>query len=92
MMKVLKEGREQRGWSKEADCTGAGNGNGGCGAKLLVEEGDLYETRSHHYDGSTEYYVTFRCSACGVETDMSSVPSRVRNKLVYKTQRELGNG
>lgn len=91
-MKVLKEGRAQRGWSKEATCTGAGNGNGGCGAKLLVEEGDLYETRSHHYDGSSESYVTFRCSACGVETDMGSVPSRVRSKLVYKTQRELGNG
>ena len=90
-MKVLKEGRPQRGWSTEATCTGAGNGNGGCGALLLVEATDLYQTRSHHYDGSTEYYVTFRCEACGVETDLQGVPRKVSSQLVYKTQRELGN-
>lgn len=69
-MKVLKIGRRQTGWATKAKCTGAGNGGGGCGAELLVEEGDLYITDSYHYDGSHETYVTFRCAQCGVETDL----------------------
>lgn len=70
-MKVLKKGRPQRGWSSEFTCTGAGNGNGGCGARLLVSEYDLYRTSSSHYDGSTDYYITFSCAECGVETDVN---------------------
>ena len=70
-MKILKEGRPQEGWSIEKTCTGGGNGGGGCGAKLLVEEDDLFGTESHHYDGSSEYYTTFRCAGCGVLTDLS---------------------
>jgi hypothetical protein len=73
-MKVLMKGRPQRGWSQEFICTGKGNGNGGCGAKLLVEEGDLIRTGCHSYDGSSEYYVTFVCSECGVMTDISGYP------------------
>ena len=76
-MKILKPGREQRGWSTEAHCTGRGNGNGGCEAFLLVEEGDLFRTTSSHYDGSNETYVTFRCCACGVLSDLENVPSSV---------------
>ena len=75
-MKIIKKGRPQKGWAQEFECTGKGNGGGGCGAVLLVEEGDLYETSSSHYDGSTEYYTTFKCAACGVETDVK-VPSNV---------------
>lgn len=69
-MKVLKPGRKQRGWSKECVCTGSGNGGGGCGATLLVEQPDLFQTGKHCYDGSSEYFVTFKCSACGVKTDI----------------------
>ena len=75
-MKVLKKGRAQSGWSIEAICTGKGNGGGGCGAKLLVSDSDLYETHSSHYDGSSESYTTFSCVACKVETDIN-VPSSV---------------
>ena len=91
-MKVLKKGRPQKGWSTEAVCTGAGNGSGGCGAKLLVEKEDLYQTRSHHYD-ETDYYVTFKCPCCGVQTDLDwkKVPRSVKQGLVYKTQAELNN-
>jgi len=71
-MKILKPGRKQKGWATRATCTGNGNGGGGCGAKLLVEEGDLFQTSSHHYDGSSEYYVTFRCKHCGVDTDITN--------------------
>lgn len=73
-MKVFKKGRPQRGWSKEFECTGKGNGGGGCGAKLLVEEGDLLRTGSHCYDGSSDYYVSFICSECGVMTDIIEYP------------------
>lgn len=77
-MKILKKGREQRGWSKECKCTGKGNGGGGCGALLLVSEYDIYETRSSHYDGSTDYYKTFSCPQCGVETDIDDPHAPVR--------------
>jgi hypothetical protein len=84
-MKVITPGRPQTGWAKEFTCTGAGNADGGgCGAMLLVEQDDLYETSSGHYDGSTDHYVTFRCSACGVETDIKDVPSSVKNNIISK--------
>jgi len=69
-VKVLKPGRDQKGWSTEAKCTGHGNDRGGCGAELLVEETDLFQTSRHPYDGSHEYLVTFQCSECGVCTDL----------------------
>jgi len=56
-MKVIKPGRPQRGWSKECKCSGKGNGGGGCGAVLLVEQGDLFQTQSNARDETT-YYVT----------------------------------
>lgn len=86
-MKVIKPGREQRGWSTEQVCTGKGNGNGGCGATLLVEQSDLYLTESHARDETTTY-VTFRCSACGVETDLGDtwrVPDTVMRGLKKRT-------
>jgi hypothetical protein len=76
-MQVIKKGRKQKGWSKECTCTGKGNGGGGCGAKLLVEERDLYQTTSSAM-GETDYYVTFRCPQCRVETDIENVPSSVK--------------
>lgn len=69
-MKVVKPGRPQRGWAKEFSCTGKGNGGGGCGATLLVEQSDLYKTYSHALH-ETETYVTFTCACCGVETDIN---------------------
>ena len=92
-MKVLKPGREQKGWSMEATCTGRGNGEGGCGAELLVEEDDIYRTVSGHYDGSTDYYETFKCSECGVETDFKTgiVPSKVVDKILKKKKEEQEN-
>ena len=82
-MKVIKAGRSQKGWSKKYKCTGAGNDSGGCRAMLsggchamlLVEQDDLFETMSSHYDGSTDYYTTFQCSQCGVLTDIKDAPN-----------------
>jgi len=79
-MKIIKPGRAQNGWAKECECTGAGNGNGGCGAILLVEERDLYKTY-HHCKDETDTFITFKCSACGVETDIKDVPYNIRNTL-----------
>lgn len=70
-MKVIKPGREQHGWVNELTCTGNGNGGGGCDAVLLVEEDDVYQT----YDGSTDYYLTFRCPQCNAQTDIENAPS-----------------
>ena len=74
-MKVLKKGRPQKGWTKELFCTGNGNGGGGCGAKLLVEKDDLYQTSSSCRD-ETDYFVTYCCPDCGVETDTEETPFR----------------
>ncbi len=68
-MRVVKKGREQKGWAKEYECTGSGNGNGGCGAILLVEAGDLFETSSSALS-DIDYYTTFQCPECEVLTDI----------------------
>lgn len=84
-MKVIKKGRKQKGWSSEHTCSGSGNGGGGCGAVLLVEQGDLYKTVSHCRD-ETEIFVTFRCSECGVETDIKGVPYQIVQTLKVRNQ------
>jgi rRNA maturation protein Nop10 len=66
-MKVIKKGN---GGGKEYVCTGSGNSDFGCGAKLLVTQMDLYQTSRSFYDGSTDYYTTFCCPCCGAETDV----------------------
>jgi hypothetical protein len=68
-MKVIKPGREQEGWSIETICSGRGNGGGGCGATLLVEQPDLYETYRFNL-GERDTYCTFTCCECFVETDL----------------------
>jgi hypothetical protein len=92
-MKVLKKGREQKGWSTETTCTGSGNGGGGCGALLLVSQGDLYHTYSSHYDGSNETYTTFRCPECKVQTDLpdNKVPSSIQVRDGEKRKRRKGS-
>lgn len=72
-MKVIKKGREQKGWSKEKECTGQGNEGVGCGAILLVEAEDLFQTSSSCRD-ETDYFVTFQCPECGVKTDVDDSP------------------
>lgn len=73
-MKVIKKGRSQKGWAKQINCTGKGNGKGGCGAVLLIEESDLFQTSHTDMKGETDLFVTFRCSECKVLTDISTYP------------------
>jgi len=70
-MKVLEKGTGQTGWAKEFACSGAGNGGGGCKAKLLVEAGDLFHTHHYDYGGGHDRYTTFKCAECGVLTDIT---------------------
>lgn len=81
-MKVLEKGKGTKGWSAEAICTGKGNGNGGCGAKLLVEQADIYHTFQNARDESDRFN-TFECPECGVETDIN-VPRNISDKLLSK--------
>lgn len=70
-MKVIKKGRDQRGWSGNFECTGRGNGGGGCGAVLLVEQSDLFKTsRGDYVNPVTSICVTFQCSECDIMTDI----------------------
>jgi hypothetical protein len=80
-MKIIKPGRPQQGWATETSCTGSGNGGGGCNAVLLVDESDLFTTHRGGYGGDgPETFVTFRCAACGVLTDIQGFPTgRVAN-------------
>jgi len=91
-VKVLEKGREQSGWAAEFICTGNGNGGGGCGAKLLVEEADVYLTSRSSYDGETESFTTFKCCDCGVETDIprKDVPYRILGTLLQRNTAKRG--
>jgi len=71
-MKIVKEGRPQKGWAKEFKCTGKGNGDGGCGAVLLVEKGDLFHTYRSFMGREEEWYTTFECPCCKVLTDIQT--------------------
>jgi hypothetical protein len=83
-MKVVKKGRNQKGWAGTFKCTGNGNGGGGCGATLLVEASDLYFTRSYDYTGDYDEYVTFSCADCGVETDIPNSKQPPRELITGK--------
>ena len=68
-MKVLQEGNPND-WEIEQVCTGSGNGDGGCKARLLVAEDDIFVTTRTYYNSETEYFYTFECPCCGVKTDI----------------------
>ena len=80
-MKVLEIGE---GWSIKQVCTGRGNGNGGCNSKLLVEKNDIYLTSHTDLSGDTDYFYTFRCPVCKIETDIpeKDVPYSIRSELL----------
>ena len=83
---------EERGpWGLEQICTGKGNGDGGCGSKLLVEEGDIYVTASSDYVGDIDYYYTFKCPVCGKETDIKKelVPHSIQRKALEKYRNQI---
>lgn len=84
IVKVLKKGSGQKDWAKECKCTGAGNDGGGCGAKLLVEKGDLFQTYASYMGRDEEWFVTFKCPECKVLTDLKDTPFQGRDLPKYK--------
>lgn len=70
-MKVLKQGRKQKGPSWELTCTGKGFPGRGCGSLLLVEKGDLKNGKNYDYGGGYEVYTYFVCCYCETKTEVS---------------------
>jgi adenine phosphoribosyltransferase len=88
-MKVIKQGAGKKSfWKKSVICTGKGNNNIGCGAKLEINGGDVYMTESHHYDGSSSSYFTFMCPCCEAETDINEkeIPYAVQHCIPFKKE------
>lgn len=97
-MKVVKKGKKQSCSVGKFKCTGKGNNGGGCGAVLLVSQTDLYKTSSQCYgDTLPEYFITFCCPECGVETDVEEVsveplgkrPTEKKRKAVARNKIQL---
>ena len=82
-MKVLETGP---GWSMQVICTGKGNGDCGCGARLLVERGDIYLTHSYDYGGGHDIFYTIKCPECSVETDIDNckVPGLIQREALER--------
>ena len=87
-MKILEKGN---GWNMEVRCTGKGNGNCGCGAKLLIDKDDIYLTHSYDYGGGHDIFYTFRCIDCGEETDLDEkdIPNGIQIRLLEEYRRFL---
>ena len=87
-MELLEKGP---GWVMECQCTGKGNGDSGCGAKLLLIKEDIYLTHSSDYNGGQDFYYTFKCMECGAETDIEGqyIPLAIRSNLInqYRNQK-----
>ena len=77
-MKILETGKSSV-WEKEVVCTGKGNGGVGCGAKLLVEAGDVFTTTSCARD-EVDNHKTIMCPQCKSFTDLKDVLSSVGNR------------
>lgn len=88
-MKVIEPGTGRKRWEKEFTCTGMGFTNDGCGAKLLVEEVDLYQVNlgsSGMDESPDEYCFAFICPECGAESRVDSVllPQHVQGRIPSK--------
>lgn len=82
-MEIIKKGNYQNNWSADVECSGWGNGGGGCGAILRISLDDLYKTYSKAPKGTTTY-ITFPCCECGVKTDLKDFPSHLWNQVRNK--------
>ena len=75
-MKVLEEGKWKTPWSMEALCP-----EKQCGAKLLIEEGDV---KPVDYASQNTFYA--ECPVCGTGVDIPGVvlPLRIQRMLNKK--------
>ena len=63
-------------WAVQIMCTGKGNSDNGCGAVILVEESDLFNTTT-----VTTVQTSFHCTECKANTDIDNVPESIFNRL-----------
>ena len=84
-MKILERGKADC-WETEQICTGRGNGDGGCGAKLLVSEKDIRVTKHTCIDDSVSTYYKFKCPCCNKKTNIpeKEIPYSVRDNVMKK--------
>ena len=67
-MKVITPGPN---WKIQKACTGAGNGDKGCGAVLEIEREDLrFFSSREGYMRDYPAAVVFKCPCCGLTTDI----------------------
>lgn len=87
-MEILERGKN---WGLEVRCTGSGNGGGGCESLLRINKEDIYVTSNTDFVGDTDYFYTFRCPVCNVETDIADekIPESVKRvkRLNYRERR-----
>lgn len=73
-------------WSVQILCSGKGNNKIGCGAVLLVEESDLFNsTRVIEHD-HVVMQTSFCCTECKAHTDIDNVPTEIFNRLPSKRE------
>lgn len=69
---------EEKAWQREVTCTGAGNGQSGCGSKLEIGKEDIRYYGGKSGDPSVDgtffaapEAAVIRCPVCKVLTDLS---------------------
>lgn len=73
-------------WKIKCKCTGKGNGNRGCGERILVTKDDIFVTSRGYYKCSREYYYTFKCPKCDRNTNIpgENIPEVIKDKAMDK--------
>jgi hypothetical protein len=72
-LKIITPGNHMNlEWTGEFECTGRGNGNHGCGAKLEIQHSDLFGTYNSCMGRDETWFVTFMCPCCGAMTDLAN--------------------
>lgn len=63
-MKILEPGNgKKKEWTLTVDCDR-------CGAKLLLDQGDLFRSDIMNTRAKMEHYVSFKCMQCKKETNI----------------------
>ena len=95
-MKVIKEGEGIDPIIGQFECTGVGNGLGGCGATLEINLSDLrrYQGTDMYGDANPEQY-SFRCIRCETLTDIPSndhPKGKMRDRVIPFTSQWKNEG
>ena len=88
-MRIFKQ-ENPNVWKIEAICTGHGNDDKGCGAKLVINENDIFVTAHFGSVCETEFFFSFRCPKCGKLTDVpkKNIPREVRKNAMREYKKE----